>query len=116
MSNFSDRKYNTLRKTASRQKRRKLYRSILYFFYRKDKISYKPFYQRKNIFRLRQLMKKIILPAIGHLKLKQFRKIVKKVRHVKTKLSTTTLDHLLNKFETRLDVYIYRLNYAPTIQ
>jgi hypothetical protein len=57
---------------------------------------------------------KLILPFYGHISEKQFNKIVKKNRYVKSP-TQNKLDSLFSNFERRLDVVVFRLNLAPNI-
>ena len=64
--------------------------------------------------RIKQIAGKILRPFYGHLTLKQFVKIVKKRRRKKTRIMTRN-EALLRHLENRLDVLVYRLNWAPHI-
>jgi small subunit ribosomal protein S4 len=64
--------------------------------------------RRKNIW------SKIILPFYGNITQKQFRNIKNKIQRKKSE-SLSREDLLINKFENRLDVVVYRLNLAPNI-
>jgi hypothetical protein len=64
--------------------------------------------------RIKQIAGKILRPFYGHLTLKQFIKIVKKRRRKKTRIMTRN-EALLRHLENRLDVLVYRLNWAPHI-
>jgi ribosomal protein S4 len=72
---------------------------------------------QKN-YRLKQILfGSIILPAFDHLKQKQFTYIKKSTAHVKPLgLINSRPTLFLGKFERRLDVLTYKLNFAPTIQ
>jgi len=64
--------------------------------------------------RIKQIAGKILRPFYGHLRFKQMTKLVKKSRRLKSKFISRN-EILLNHLENRLDVVVYRLNYAPTI-
>jgi ribosomal protein S4 len=59
-------------------------------------------------------LSKIILPFYGNISEKQFSAINKKVQKKKPE-NISRDDFLLGKFETRLDIVVYRLNLAPNI-
>jgi hypothetical protein len=64
--------------------------------------------------RIKKIISKLVLPLYGHLSEKQFNKIVKKNRYIKSS-TQNKLDSLFSKFERRLDVVVFRLNLAPNI-
>lgn len=64
--------------------------------------------------RIKQVLEKVILPFYGHLKPKQFKKIKRKAQIKKPELISRETTHL-SYLETRLDVIVYRLNFAPNI-
>jgi len=72
----------------------------------------------KKNYRLKQILfGRIILPALDGLLQKQFMYIKKNAAHVKPLgLSNSRPTVFLGKFERRLDVLAYKLNFAPTIQ
>jgi ribosomal protein S4 len=57
---------------------------------------------------------KIYFPFYGHLKQKQFEKLLIKNKKKKSKLLNKN-ENLLSSLENRLDVVVYRLNLAPNI-
>ena len=68
----------------------------------------------KKAARIKQIAGKILRPFYGNLRKKQMNKLLKKSRRQKSKFVTSN-ETILNRFENRLDVIIYRLNLAPTI-
>lgn len=80
--------------------------------------SWSPGLRVKKLFRLRQLLfGKIVLPSLGYLKHKQFLQIKKNTANIKPLgLQNSRSAIFLGKFERRLDILIYKLNFAPTIQ
>lgn len=64
--------------------------------------------------RIKQIAGKILRPFYGHLGFKQITKLVKKSRRLKSKRISRN-EILLNHLENRLDVVVYRLNFAPSI-
>lgn len=64
--------------------------------------------------RIKQIAGKILRPFYGHLGFKQMTKLVKKSKRLKSKLISRN-EVLLNHLENRLDVVVYRLNFAPSI-
>ena len=64
--------------------------------------------------RIKQIAGKILRPFYGHLRFKQMTKLVKKSRRLKSNFISRN-EILLNHLENRLDVVVYRLNYAPSI-
>ncbi len=64
--------------------------------------------------RIKQIAGKILRPFYGHLGFKQMTKLVKKSKRLKSKLISRN-EILLNHLENRLDVVVYRLNFAPSI-
>ena len=72
----------------------------------------------KKNYRLKQVMfERIVLPSLDYLKKKQFMFLKKNVSHVKTLgLVNSRSGMFLGKFERRIDVLTYKLNFAPTIQ
>jgi ribosomal protein S4 len=64
--------------------------------------------------RIKQILSKLLRPFYGHLTLKQWTVLLKKNKKKRSKYQTrvqTILQHL----ENRLDVVVYRLNWAPSI-
>jgi len=72
----------------------------------------------KKFYRLKQIMfGRIILPALDYLGKKQFLHIKKNVSTVKPLgLQHSRPAMFLGKFERRIDILTYKLNFAPTIQ
>jgi len=72
---------------------------------------------RKN-YRLKQILfGRIVLPALDYLKQKQFVQIKKNTAHIKPlALVNSRPGNFLGKFERRIDILTYKLNFAPTIQ
>ena len=64
--------------------------------------------------RIQQLVRKIVWPFYGHLRIKQMKKIYQK-SHKKKSNTLERNEVILSHFENRLDVVVYRLNLAPTI-
>jgi ribosomal protein S4 len=64
--------------------------------------------------RIKQIAGKILRPFYGHLRFKQMTKLVKKSRSLKSNFISRN-EILLNHLENRLDVVVYRLNFAPSI-
>jgi hypothetical protein len=64
--------------------------------------------------RIKQILSKVVLPFYGNITRKQFVKITKSTRFVKSIIKTKQ-ENLLSKFERRLDIIIFRLNLAPNI-
>lgn len=97
-------------KNPRREKRNKMYNRYLYLLpSQKNSIIQisKKSYIKKTI-------SKLLLPFYGNLTEKQFKKIVKKTRKIKSRLQSRQ-DRFLSKFEKRLDVVVFRLNLAPNI-
>lgn len=75
-------------------------------------------FRAKKNYRLKQIMfGRIILPALDYLGKKEFLAIRKNV----SKIKPLGLQHsrpamFLGKFERRIDILTYKLNFAPTIQ
>lgn len=91
-------------------------RNKIYFNYTRTLFNkWTPAIKKQRYFYLNVVLSKIILAVYGHLKLKQFKQIVKSNNRIKPK-QNTRLTYLLNRLERRLDVLVYRLNIAPTIQ
>jgi hypothetical protein len=64
--------------------------------------------------RIKQIANKIINPFYGHLRAKQVRQLSKTTQKVKSKFLNQN-EVLLQRLENRLDVVVFRLNWAPTI-
>lgn len=91
------------------QKRNQLFwwrRKLLFDFYRKNWIK------KDKAKRIKQVVGKIYFPFYGHLKQKQFNKILKKKKKSQFLNKNETV---LSSLENRLDVVVYRLNLAPNI-
>lgn len=70
---------------------------------------------KKNFARIKNVVSKNILPFYGHITQKQFTAIKNKTQRKKPQNSLARDELLLNHFERRLDVVVFRLNLAPTI-
>lgn len=72
----------------------------------------------KKNYRLRQLLLgRIISPYLNALKQKQFIQIKKRSFNIKPlALTNSRPSYFLGKFERRIDILTYKLNFAPTIQ
>jgi len=72
----------------------------------------------RNNYRLKQILfGRIVLPAFNYLSKKQFFFIKQNTSHVKPLgLSNSRPTLFLGKFERRIDILTYKLNFAPTIQ
>jgi ribosomal protein S4 len=91
-------------------------RNKIYFNYTRILFNkWNPSIKKQRYFYLKTILSKIILAVYGHLRLKQFKKLVKSNNRIKPK-HNTRLSYLLSRFERRLDVLVYRMNIAPTIQ
>lgn len=91
-------------------------RNQIYFRYTQALFhKWTPSIRRRQYFYLKKILAKIILAFYGHLRLKQFKKIVKSNNRLKPS-QNSRISLLLNKLERRLDVVVYRMNFAPTIQ
>jgi ribosomal protein S4 len=104
-------KFYLRRKNPRQEKRNKFYRrrtKLLFNFWNKHRIK------RNKLARIKQFLGKLLRPFYGHLTNKQFMKIVKKNSKKKT-VNTTRNELLLQSLESRLDVVVYRLNWAPHI-
>ena len=91
------------------QKRNQLYwwrRKLLFDFYQKNRVK------SDKAKRIKQVIEKLYFPFYGHLKKKQFQKILKKKK--KSRFLTKN-ETVLSSLENRLDVVVYRLNLAPNI-
>lgn len=101
-----------LRKRNPRfQKRNKLYwwrRKLLFQFYQNNRIK------KKKAQRIKQVLGKIYLPFYGNLRKKQFTSILKRSQRKKSKLLNRN-EKALSSLENRLDVVVYRLNFAPNV-
>jgi ribosomal protein S4 len=97
-------------KNPRREKKNRLYNRYL-FLLPSQKTSV---IQLNKKARIKKIVSKLILPLYGHLNEKQFNKIVKKNRYIKSS-TQNKLDSLFSKFEMRLDVVVFRLNLAPNI-
>jgi hypothetical protein len=71
-------------------------------------------HRKKKIARFYQIITKVVSPFYGHLKKKQFKRIWHKNKKIKSYWQTQS-DNFFATFERRLDILVYRLNYAPTI-
>jgi ribosomal protein S4 len=104
-------KFYLRRKNPRQEKRNKFYRrrtKLLFNFWNKHRIK------RNKLARIKQFLGKLVRPFYGHLTNKQFIKVVKKKNKKKT-VNTTRNELLLHSLESRLDVVVYRLNWAPHI-
>jgi hypothetical protein len=104
-------KHYLRKKNPRYEKRNKLYK-------RKGKLLANS-WQKKRLradkaARIKQIAGKIVRPFYGHLSLKQFSKIIKKSKKRKFKQMSRT-EAILRSLENRLDVVVYRLNWAPNI-
>jgi ribosomal protein S4 len=74
--------------------------------------------QAKKNYRLKQILfGRIVLPALGYLKQKQFIQIKRNAAHIKPlAVSNSRPGIFLGRFERRIDILTYKLNFAPTIQ
>ena len=92
-------------------KRNRLYK-------RKIKLLANPWKRRRiaanKSARIKQIIGKLLRPFYGHLTLKQWKIIVKKNKKKKVKYQTRT-ETILQRLENRLDVTVYRLNWAPSV-
>jgi len=72
----------------------------------------------KKNYRLRQILfGRIVLPALNYLKQKQYLFIKKNAARVKPLgLQNSRPTIFLGKFERRIDILVYKLNFAPTMQ
>lgn len=108
---FQDMKVYTRLKNPQQTKKFRLYQHY-------DKLIYNSWVQgrskRKKIARTYQIMAKIVSAFYGHLKQKQMKKIWSKTRRKKSCFESHN-DSFFAQLERRLDVLVYRLNYAPTI-
>jgi hypothetical protein len=98
-------------KKPFKQKRNKLYHwrnNLLFSHWTRNRI------QKRKAKRIKKILSKIILPFYGNISEKQFSAINKKVQKKKPE-NISRDDFLLGKFETRLDIVVYRLNLAPNI-
>jgi ribosomal protein S4 len=104
-------KFYLRHKNPRSEKRNRLYKRsafLLNNFRRRSRVY------AKKAARIKQIVSKIIWPFYGDLRIKQMNIIYKKNRRIKSKILTSN-EILLNRFENRLDVVVYRLNLAPTI-
>ena len=99
------------RKNPRSEKRNQLYQRTA-FLLANYKYHYRIF--AKKHARIKQLVRKIIWPFHGHLRIKQMTNIYKKSQRIKSKMLSRN-EIILSHFENRLDVVVYRLNLAPTI-
>lgn len=101
-----------LRKRSQKfEKRNKLYwwrRKLLFDFHRNNQIK------KHKAGRIKQVLEKIYFPFYGHLNKKQFQTILKKNKKKKSHLFNKN-EMVLSSLENRLDVIVYRLNFAPNI-
>lgn len=97
-------------KNPRREKRNKIYNRYLYLLPSQKNSTIQ--INKKNY--IKKTISKLLLPFYGNLTEKQFKKIVKKTRKVKSTLQSRQ-DRFLSKFERRLDVVVFRLNLAPNI-
>jgi len=107
----SEMKLYLRRKNPRSEKRNQLYQKASFLL-----TNYKFRFRvvAKKAARIKQLVQKIIWPFYGHLRIKQMTNIYKKSRRTKSKVLATN-EVILSHFENRLDVVVYRLNFAPTI-
>lgn len=96
------------KKKPIHSKKNKLYNHRKHLLFKKNNTELVRVRQRN---RIKQILCKINLPFYGHLKIKQFHKLTKKVQCKKN----NRLHLQLNLFERRLDVIVFRLNLAPNI-
>lgn len=110
-ASFQDMKIYTRLKNPLQTKRFRLYQQY-------EKLVYNTWVQGrskpKKIARTYQIMTKIVSAFYGQLKQKQLKKIWSKTRKKKSRLESHN-DSFFATFERRLDVLVYRLNFAPTI-
>ena len=93
------------------QKKNKLYwwrRKLLFDFNHRNTIK------KDKALRIKKIISKIYLPFYGHLKQKQFQKILSKKKKIKSEFLNKN-ETLLSSLENRLDVVVYRLNLAPNL-
>jgi len=64
--------------------------------------------------RIKQILSKLLRPFYGHLTLKQWTVLLKKSKKKRSKYQTR-VQTILQRLENRLDVVVYRLNWAPSI-
>ena len=64
--------------------------------------------------RIKQILSKLLRPFYGHLTLRQWTILVKKSKKKKSRYQTRA-ERILQHLENRLDVVVYRLNWAPSI-
>jgi len=104
-------KYYLRKKNPRYEKRNRLYKrkgKLLANFWHKKRI------RADKAARIKQIAGKILRPFYGHLNLKQFATIIKKSKKRKFKKISRT-EAMLRHLENRLDVVVYRLNWAPNI-
>lgn len=104
-------KYFLRKRSQKFEKRNKLYwwrRKLLFDFYRNNQIK------KKKAGRIKQVLEKIYFPFYGHLNKKQFQAILKKNKKKKSQIFNKN-ESVLSSLENRLDVIVYRLNFAPNI-
>ena len=70
--------------------------------------------EARKIARIKQILGKLLRPFYGHLTLKQWSILIKRQKKKKTKYQSRN-ENLLQYLENRLDVTVYRLNWAPSI-
>ncbi len=77
-------------------------------------IEHQNIVQRDKYKRIKQILHKVLLPFYGNLRPKQMIAQYKKT-HNSALMDVNRSDKLINNFETRLDIIVYRLNLAPSI-
>lgn len=98
------------RKPLQFTKKKKFYKEYMKLAHNKWNVSVK----LENMFRIHQLLQKILLAAYGHIKKRQFRYIWKK-KQFKKSILFPSFDTGLKCFEQRLDVILLKINFAPSI-
>lgn len=98
----------------NRRKRWKVYKWLNYTLHNRWNYGIRA---KKN-YRLKQILfGRIVLPALTYLKQWQFNQIKKNASHIKPlALANSKTGNFLGKFERRIDILTYKLNFAPTIQ
>lgn len=99
------------RKNPRHEKRNRLYQrntKLLADFWHKFRI------RADKAARIKQIASKIVGPFYGHLRPKQIQHLVKRSQNLKSNLLSRN-EILLSRLENRLDVVVFRLNWAPTI-
>jgi hypothetical protein len=99
------------RKNPRQEKRNRLYTRVnvlLNNFRQRSRI------RADKVARIQQVTSKILRPFYGHLRSRQIKNIVKKSKKITSKILGCN-EIILNHFENRLDVVVYRINLAPSI-